>query len=51
MPVDVVKLLKTQDAGYVRTLLSTEEKVGWPAASYTLSNKSSHTCCNYPKDH
>lgn len=28
MPVDVVKLLKTQDAGYVRTLLNTEEKVG-----------------------
>ena len=28
MPVDVVKLLKTQDAGYVRTLVSTEEKVG-----------------------
>lgn len=27
MPVDVVKLLKTQDAGYVRTLISTEEKV------------------------
>jgi U3 small nucleolar RNA-associated protein 11 len=27
MPVDVVKLLKTQDAGYVRTLVSTEEKV------------------------
>lgn len=27
MPVDVVKLLKTQDAGYVRTLINTEEKV------------------------
>lgn len=27
MPVDVVKLLKTQDAGYIRTLASTEEKV------------------------
>jgi len=27
MPVDVVKLLKTQDAGYVRTLISTEEKL------------------------
>lgn len=27
MPVDIVKLLKTQDAGYVRTLVSTEEKV------------------------
>ena len=30
MPVDVVKLLKTQDAGYVRTLLSTEENVRKP---------------------
>ncbi|KAL7004775.1 hypothetical protein EMMF5_005690 [Cystobasidiomycetes sp. EMM_F5] len=27
MPTDVVKLLKTQDAGYVRTLLATEEKL------------------------
>jgi hypothetical protein len=32
MPVDIVKLLKTQDVGYVRTLLSTEEKVGRGAA-------------------
>lgn len=38
MPTDVVKLLKTQDAGYVRTLLATEEKV--PFASGRLPYRS-----------
>jgi U3 small nucleolar RNA-associated protein 11 len=57
MPVDVVKLLKTQDVGYVRTLVSAEEKVCclqplWRAAIVCgqISDAAISRCCSSYSD-